>query len=433
MSNNNGDNDLDVEPFDDAGFDDYTKKGTLGDVWRNNPMVKIGVILAAVAVVLGGLMLFGGEKEDVARSSVSTASDVKEAPGSSEISSTMETSIQDKTTELVEEATRTGGSAMPIPTQPSKGVMPLPVEQSDEEDPLERWKRMQEERVRQQQMLEQAKPAPAAAAAQKTEPPVDTKTPVVNALAQSMATQMQALLQNQPISGPKHKNITDYGFIEEKQNKRLAAQQQMLTQAAYTPNGQNSINDQVEDILIPAGTIEYGQLVIEANTDAPGPVMANIISGPLRGSRVLGSFTSTDHYLVLNFTTIIIDGIDYPVQAVAIDPDTTLPGVITEINRRYFTRVILPMAAEFVKGFTEAISDSGTTSVYISDSSVTQSTSDKNSEQEVASGVSEAGEKLSELLTQEGDRTKAMLRVAAGTPIGILFVAPFVDTGLATR
>ena len=35
---NNDDNDLDVENFDDAGgFDDYSKKGTIGDLWRNNP------------------------------------------------------------------------------------------------------------------------------------------------------------------------------------------------------------------------------------------------------------------------------------------------------------------------------------------------------------------------------------------------------------
>ena len=51
MSNN--DDDLDVENFDDAGFDDYSKKGTIGDLWRNNPMVKIGVILAGFAIVVG--------------------------------------------------------------------------------------------------------------------------------------------------------------------------------------------------------------------------------------------------------------------------------------------------------------------------------------------------------------------------------------------
>ena len=52
---NNDDNDMDVENFDDGGFDDFSKKNSLGDMWKNNPMVKIGVILAGLAVVGGAL------------------------------------------------------------------------------------------------------------------------------------------------------------------------------------------------------------------------------------------------------------------------------------------------------------------------------------------------------------------------------------------
>jgi intracellular multiplication protein IcmE len=148
---------------------------------------------------------------------------------------------------------------------------------------------------------------------------------------------------------------------------------------------------------------------------------------------VLGSFTSSDEYLTLNFSQLVLDGISYPIEAVAIDPDTTLPGMITEIDHKYFKRIILPMAAEFVSGLADAISESGTTSVYISDSSVTQSSSDKNDKQEVASGVSAAGDKLSEIMDDEADKAEPMLRVAAGTPMGVLFVAPVTDSTLETR
>jgi intracellular multiplication protein IcmE len=422
MSNN--DDDLDVENFDDTGFDDYSKKGTLGDLWRNNPMVKIGVILAGFAIIVGAIILFGGGPEKLPESQVASPSDVTEAPGSSEISTTMQQSIEEANTQNVEEAARTGQSAMPIPTQPSKGAIPLPVDEMSGEDPLERWRRMQEERIRQQEMLAQAKPP-----GPEAPPPVDTRTPAINALSQSMVSQMQAILQNQTLPEPQFKKITSVNFVEEAENKRLARlQQQQQAMAAMQQNG----NEQVEDIIVPAGTIEYGQLLLEANTDAPGPVMAQIISGPLRGSRVLGNFTSSDQYITLNFFTLVMDGIDYPIQAVGIDPDTTLPGVITEIDNRYFKRVILPMAADFVEGLAEAVSESGTTSVYISDSSVTQSTADRDSRQEVASGIEEAGERLSEIMEREADRTKPMLRVASGTPLGILFVAPVTDTNLAS-
>lgn len=424
MTNNDDiDNDLDVENFDDgSGFDDFSKKGTLGDLWRNNPMVKIGVILAGFAIVVGGLILFGGGNEPAPISQLAGARDVNEAPGSSEISETMRQSIEDKNIETVEDATRTGGSAIPIPTETSKGQIPLTLEQESGEDPLERWRRMQEERVRQQEMLEQAQPN-----AVPTAPPVDTKTPAINALSQSMVSQMQAVLQNQGIPPINTKKITGVNFLEDVEMKRLQKVQQ---QQAMMAMGQ-PVDEQIEDIIIPAGTIEYGQLLIEANTDAPGPVLAQIVSGPLRGGRVLGSFQSTDEYLTLNFSMVVIDGINYPVQAVAIDPNTTLPGVITEIDRRYFKRIILPMAAEFVSGLADAVSESGTTTVVIQGDTVAESTSDRDSRQEVASGISEAGEALSDILNEEADRTRPMLRVASGTPIGILFVSPVTDTSLA--
>jgi len=422
MSNNDIDNDLDVEGFeDDSGFDDFNKKGTLGDLWRNNPMVKIGVILAGFAIVVGGIILFGGSDDKVPVSQLAGAREVNEAPGSSEISETMRQSIEDKNIETVEDATRTGGSALPIPTETSKGAIPLPVEDESGEDPLERWRRMQEERVRQQEMLEQAQPTQL-----PTAPPVDTKTPAVNALSQSMVSQMQAVLQNQAIPPTSHKNITRTNFLEEAELKRQQKFQQQQALLAAQP-----AEEQVQDIIVPAGTIEYGQLLIEANTDAPGPVLAQIVSGPLRGGRVLGAFQSTDDYLVLNFNMVVIDGINYPIQAVAIDPNTTLPGVITEIDRRYFKRIILPMAAEFVTGLAEAVSESGTTTIVISGDTVSESESDKDSQQEVASGITEAGDRLSEILNEEADSTEPMLRVASGTPIGILFVAPVMDTSLA--
>ncbi len=424
MSNNDLDNDLEVENFEDAGFDDFNKKGSLGDLWRNNPMVKIGVILAGVALVVGAIILFGGSAEKLPQSQLASPSEVKEAPGSSEISATMEQSIQDKNMQIVEDATRTGGSAVPIPTQPSKGTVPVPADEAAGEDPLERWRRMQEERIRQQEMLAQVKPQTPDAA-----PPVDTKTPAVNAMAQSMSSQMQAILQNQRPPKVGIKQITDVGFLEELDKKKNAQFQQAQAMSAANTNSEA----QVENIIVPAGTIEYGQFLIEANTDAPGPVIAQIISGPLRGGRVLGAFTSTDKYLTVTFSTVVIDGIDYPIEAIAIDPDTTLPGVITDIDNHYFKRIVLPMASEFISGLASAISESGTTSVFISDSSVTQSTSDKSSDQEVATGVNAAGEKISEFIDEEADRTKPTLRVATGTPIGILFLRAVTDTNLSAR
>ena len=432
MSNNDDvDNDLDVEDFDDTGFDDYSKKGTLGDLWRNNPMVKVGVILAGVAVVIGAFILFGGKEAPPPQSAVAGAKDVSEAPGSAEVSKSMADAIQEKNLQNTEEALRTNSSVVPMPVEPSKGTIPLQAEEESGEDPLDRWRRMQEERVRQQEMLAQAKQSE-----QPAGPPIDTKTPAVNALSQSMVTQLQAIMSNQQIGKPNFKKITSANFVEiteDRKLNRLEAQQAKMLQAQQAMAQAQGVGTQVQNIILPAGTIEYGQLLIEANTDAPGPVMAQIVSGPLSGSRVLGSFQSSDNYITLNFSQVVIDGVSYPVEAVAIDPGTTLPGMVTDIDRRYFKRVVLPMAAEFISSLAEAVSESGTTSVYISDSTVTQSTEDKDSKQEVASGITAAGDKLSEILEDEADNTKPLLRIRSGTPVGVLFLAPVLENTANAR
>lgn len=419
MSNNDDlDNDLDIEDFDDSGFDTYAQKGSLGDMWRNNPMVKVGVILAGFAIVVGGIILFGGSDKKGNVSIAPSGSEVTQAPGVDEISETMKRSIEDRNIEKMEDAVRSGGSAVPMPTGPIKGDPGLQSENTGGEDPLDRWRRMQEERIRQQEMVTQTK------AAQPEVPKADTRTPAVNAMSQSMVSQMQAVLQNQDIGKMQHKGIADAKFLEEVERKKIQKFQQQQ-QLMMTNNNSNQL--EYENIFLPAGTLEYAQLLIEANTDAPGPVMAQIASGPLRGSRVLGSFQSTEEYITLNFTQVVIDGINYPVEAVAIDPNTTLPGMVTEIDRRYLKRIVLPMAAEFVSGLTRAISDSGTTTVVIEGGGIAQSTADKTSKQEVASGISAAGDELADILEDEADRTKAMLRIASGTPIGILFLSPVSD------
>ena len=179
---------------------------------------------------------------------------------------------------------------------------------------------------------------------------------------------------------------------------------------------------------MPAGTIEYAQLITEANTDVPGPVLAKVMTGPFKGAKLIGDFSETYDYLTLNFNTIVLDGLDYSADAVAIDPDTTLPGVVTDINRRYFTRVLLPVAAEFIAGYSNAVSESGITTVTVSGDSVTETvTNSSGSEQEVASGVATAGSELASIIQEYRNNRPQLLRIRAGTPIGVFFTSAITD------
>ena len=414
---------FDLDDFDDGGFDDLNEQqGTLGDLWRNNAFVKIGVILLAFAFLVGGVIIFGGRGDKVPVSRVARSTDITEAPGTAEVTEAYKQAIEEENTRRIEQALRESESAVPMPVEAPKGTLPLQFEEPEEEDPLERWRRMQEDRIRQQQV--QAKQEDPTAEV----PEVDTRTPAVNALAQAMSQQMESILGSQKINGPVLQTVSSLSYLEglaEKERKRL---EEALAAKAKQQDG---VDGQDLNILLPAGTIEYAQLITEANTDAPGPILAQIVTGPLKGGRIIGSFTATDNYLTLNFSTIILDGIDYAANGIAIDPETTLPGVITDINHRYLKRVILPMASEFITGLTQAIADSGKTTIVVknSDGSTSTTTSGTNDkDQEVASGVAEAGDALSEILDDVVGSTQPLLRVRAGTPIGVLFVSPVIDT-----
>src|SRR3546814_12793566 len=48
-----------------------------------------------------------------------------------------------------------------------------------------------------------------------------------------------------------------------------------------------------------AGTIVYANMVSEANSDAPGPVLATVLQGDFAGSTLIGSFQEAESALVI--------------------------------------------------------------------------------------------------------------------------------------
>lgn len=410
MSNNEFDND----PLgQDAGFEDFDGgEQSMGDMLRNNPMVKIGVVLGAIATIVGGIVLFGGEKQTGGTSVMRPGSDLTQAPGANEVSDTYREQIQDFNQAQIDQAQSTGQSALPVPVGTTRGVIPLDEAKVSEEDPLERWRRLQAERIEKEKQ--------AAPEAGPQAPPVDPNAEVKQQLAKAMAGQMESILDFKTIKGAEQESVSSPDWIQQKREE----EQQKLEQERLEAEGANQPSDVV--ILLPAGTIEYAQLMTEANTDAPGPVLAQIVSGPLAGSRAIGSFKASNEYITLQFNTVVVDGIAYGTDAIALDPKTANPGMITEIDKKYFTRVILPAAAAFIEGLGGAIAETGSTTLTVATggSSSSSTTEDLDTKQEFFKAVEEAAEKVGEMLDEEADNAEPMLRVAAGTPMALLFVKP---------
>lgn len=418
----------------EANFDDFdSKQNTLGDLWRGNPMVKVGVIFVAGAAILGTMLLFGGEKEQPTVSYVSGGADITATPGTDEASQKYVKAIEEFNEAEVEQAYATGGSALPVPIDPPKGRINLPEEEEEQEDPLQRWRRLQEERL-QREIKQQETIEPLAETGESSA----VSAEAVQAMADLMAQQMQQILDSKSEEKTVSSlQITDADFMSRLNEKINAAQQEALgidpaddTGAGAGPEDTDGefVEESVEEVLIPAGSIEYGQLIIEANTDTPGPVLAMIASGPLRGSRLIGTFTEENELITLNFSTVVVDGVSQSVNAIALDPKTTLSGMATDVDHRYFERVLLPMAAAFVEGAAEAISNSGLTTVTVDGGAAVSSTEATDTKEQIASGIEEAGQELSSIIDETANDIKVKVVIAPGTRIGILFIDSVVDT-----
>lgn len=402
------------EADDDAGFDDFAGQDALKDLWRNNPFVKIGAIFGVLAIIVGALTLFGDKGVDTGPvSMVNSGSDVSQTPGDDVVSDTYRRAVEEENMARVEEAIRKNSSAIPVPLDPPKGDLSLADESEGDLDPLERWRRLQEERRNQVVIPSYNSKSNKAAS--------EAQSAAISTNAEKMMEHMVSVLEAKELSEeiPSF-DVTGIEWLEGLESEAAVAREEAAAEAAA--------NAAVEkDILITPGSILYAQLLLEANTDAPGPVMAQLVTGPYAGSRILGQFSATDNYLTLSFSTLVIDGIGYDINAIALDPETSLPGLVSDIDHRYVKRVVLPAAAAFITGLAEAISESGQTNITVTSTTTTSETdSDQDSDQEVASGISEAGEKIGEILDDEAGATEIMIKVDAGTAIGVLFVEPVI-------
>lgn len=401
--------------LDEASFDDFEKKkGTLGELWRENAMVKVGVVVAAAVAIFATIILFGGKDMPIDPSYVSGGSDISAPPGTEETSPSYVAAIEEENEARTEQAIKESGSVLPTPIDPPVGRLTVTENEAPEEDPLQRWRKLQEERLQREMLRSQTVAPDADADAARGE--------AIQALAEAMATQMQSILEKRATVRPlQYRGMTSDDWLNE-----LNAQREEEAEEAAGGSGNDEAEENIEIVLYPAGRIAYAQILTEANSDVPGPVLAQIASGPLSGSRVLGSFSKQKELLTIKFQTVIVDGVSIDIDAVAVDPKTTLPALATDVDHHYLMRVALPMAAAFVEGLASAISESGLTTVTVEGDVVAEESEDTSTEQDVASGIEEAGQKLREILDETADEIEVTVRVEAGTPVGILFLEPVI-------
>lgn len=416
------DDEFDTDFGDDLPDDDFGAGDGAGDAIRNNPVLKIAIVGGGLLLIVAAVLLFGGNEEepDAAVARVGEANTVQQAPGTEEVSQAYREAVEEANQQQIEEAISQGQSAIPTPVTPSVEVLQAPEEPQEEEDPLARWRRIQEERAQQR---EQQARAAERFAAQAQQQQVEAEEPdyaeTIQSLAEAMAAQMDILSDRMTsMQGMEHSVI---GLPDTEEDGEGAE------------DGRDGSGDgggeqeEIVNVLIPAGTIVYAQTLLEANSDVPGPVLAQIAGGQLSGSRIIGEFSVEEEHLVIRFNTVVIDGISYSINAIALDPDTTLPAVVTDIDRRLFRRLVLPAAAAFVEGLGEAISEQGSTTVTVQNETVTEETEDLDVRGEFFSALEEGFSEVSDFVDEQSESVEPLIVVRSGTPIGLLFIEAFTD------
>lgn len=128
----------------------------------------------------------------------------------------------------------------------------------------------------------------------------------------------------------------------------------------------NSTNNPAKEVKIPvdkAGTVYYAVLETPINSDEQSPVLAKIMTGPLKGARIIGGFKRVDKKVVVEFTRANVPG--YPtsiaINAVAVDADKGNTNLAESVDNHYFLRYGVLLASAFLSGYSDAIARQNTT------------------------------------------------------------------------
>lgn len=197
--------------------------------------------------------------------------------------------------------------------------------------------------------------------------------------------------------------------------------------AAGSAGGKAGPQQAVNGQTIKAGTIMFATLDTGINSDEESPILATIVQGKLKGSKLLGQFKRVDKKVVLSFAVMSVPSLNnsLSVNAVAIDPDTARTAVASDVDSHYLLRYGTLFASSFMSGFGQAVSESGATVVEQSNGNTFIANPATSTQEKGLVALGEVGKQFGK---QFGDlaRTPPTVKVDAGAGLGILFMADAV-------
>lgn len=180
--------------------------------------------------------------------------------------------------------------------------------------------------------------------------------------------------------------------------------------------------------LLRPGSVLYAVEDVRLNSDAPGPAMAEVADGPLKGAKLIGKFQRHKDHLVVQFSTLSLkNGKRFSIESYAVDPHTSATSVQSWANDHTFSRWAALMGASFLQGIGQAVSMSGSVSYGTQGGTVTSTRPKLDLGQEALVAAGKVGQTGATIASQYFNRPPTVV-LKAGQPIGVLIVNSSINS-----
>lgn len=135
--------------------------------------------------------------------------------------------------------------------------------------------------------------------------------------------------------------------------------QEAITGIENQPSAIQTIHDEYSDLAkyfknaIKAGNVLRGILLTSVNSDAPGPILAKIITGDLKEAQLIGTLSNLGERVLIQFHKMNLP--DYPksisIHAVAVDASKADVGLASYTDRHLMLRYGSLFASGLVEGY----------------------------------------------------------------------------------
>lgn len=398
--------------------------GLFGDV-KTRTIVIFTVIILAVGIGVGLTGLTGSDIPASQSQAAGVPRGIQSVPGAGTATEEYERLQLQRNREALAAARESGTSAIPTLTG---GFNPNPREQAQQTETTQETTSVQE-RIRLQQERTQSRIALQKAqveAQQRLQQQQQFEQETREGMFKSMGKQAKTLLNGWTAEQTQSYVIGTASKDKEGENGDGNRNNRGSRSRFGRSTGVGAAGRSATENLARAGDMTFAVLSTSIDSDDKGPILATIVSGKLKGSRILGEYETNQNgqRVLLRFNSMTMPKAQKSINinAVAVNPFNGRTGLATSVDNHLLRRYGSLFVSSLLKGYGEAIKDEGSSITTTGSGTTIESTPDRSSSEQLLIALSEVGTTLGGKVDKIFD-TKPTVKVKEGVGLGILFLA----------